>query len=646
MTSWYLNRLRTFSPAEFSYRIRQQIKKRYEKLFSAGQINKQRRCSYFTINGFNADIDEIYSLSIKIFGKDFNYETPEIDWHKDIFSGNSFPVSFSKDINIRSIADLSAKNVWEVNRLQFLPHLALNYRKTGEKKYLNLFVEIITSWDDNNPYLKGVNWFSNIEVNIRLINWFLSWQILEADKLAESDTLFDEFIKSRWLPLIYQHCKYSYQNPSKFSSSNNHLISEYSGLYIASSIWKFDESDSWMEYARKGLEAEIQRQHSSGINREEAAEYIQFITDFFLLPLVIGEKTGKPFSKYYYKTLLQIFQYIYVFLDSKGNFPKYGDEDDGKCFIFDLNDDFNNFKSLLTSAAILFKEEKFKAKSNSFDLKNQILFGNEGRITFDSLPIKTFSVESCFYKDEGHFIFRFNENEKETYLHFDAAPLGFLSIAAHGHADALSFLMHINGQPVFIDSGTYTYHTEPEWRKYFIGTLAHNTVRINHHDQALNGGPTLWLDHYQPEILDIVQDRKIESVKASHNGYKKEGVQHIREIIFDRDNLEFIIIDTIVMNKKGIVHVEIPFHLHPQIKPIEEIPNKFILNINTTDHIEFTVDKGLKHELLNGLKSPQIIGWYSESFLKKTNTNVIYCSSSISKTTSFKFVIKINQYGN
>ena len=88
-------------------------------------------------------------------------------------------------------------------------------------------------------------------------------------------------------------------------------------------------------------------------------------------------------------------------------------------------------------------------------------------------------------------------------MHFDAAPLGYLSIAAHGHADALSFILHVDGQPVFIDSGTYTYHTEPEWRQYFIGTLAHNTIRINQKDQAVNGGPTLWTKHYKTSIIDL-----------------------------------------------------------------------------------------------------------------------------------------------
>jgi hypothetical protein len=44
----------------------------------------------------------------------------------------------------------------------------------------------------------------------------------------------------------------------------------------------------------------------------------------------------------------------------------------------------------------------------------------------------------------------------------DAAPLGFLSIAAHGHADALSFILHVDGSPILVDPGMFTYHTHKE----------------------------------------------------------------------------------------------------------------------------------------------------------------------------------------
>ena len=44
--------------------------------------------------------------------------------------------------------------------------------------------------------------------------------------------------------------------------------------------------------------------------------------------------------------------------------------------------------------------------------------------------------------------------------------------------------VHMDGYPFLVDPGTYAYHTHAEWRKYFVSTLAHNTVTINNADQA------------------------------------------------------------------------------------------------------------------------------------------------------------------
>ena len=642
MNSWYFNRLKTMSFAEILFRINQFLQKQ-EDLFFYKHIlpsSELLSCKERIINADLASI-KLFPDTFSVFGKEFNYTGNDINWHRDIFSGESFPLIFSKKINIRINPKASAKNVWEINRLQFLPRIALNYKISGREYYITQFVKILTSWIDQNPYLQGINWYSNIEVNIRLINWFFCWQILDVENFAAGNKQFKDFIETKWVPSIFQHCYYSYHNPSRFSSANNHLISEYAGLFIASSFWKFKESEKWLQYALKGLEKEIKKQHSSGINKEEAAEYIQFITDFFLISFIVGEKINQPFSEEFRKNVNEIFTYIFNFLDCKSNYPKYGDEDDGKCIVFDSNENFNNFKSLLTSGSVIFKDPVFKSKSNGFDIKNQILFGEAGKLAYESIPDISQIENSKFFKDEGHFIFRKQENNREIYLHFDAAPLGYLSIAAHGHADALSFILSIDGQPFFVDPGTYTYHTEPEWRKYFVGTLAHNTIRINKKNQAENAGPTLWLKHYIPNVIELSQDEKIDRIKAAHNGYKNEHAQHIREIVFNKLKNEFIISDTINVMKKRTIEVEIPFHIHPDVTVNCRGENCFLLNTGSDKKIEFYIDEKLNPDVIKGQIEPQILGWFSESFLKKTVTNVIYCYTQIKCTTTFKFVIKI-----
>lgn len=83
----------------------------------------------------------------------------------------------------------------------------------------------------------------------------------------------------------------------------------------------------------------------------------------------------------------------------------------------------------------------------------------------------------------------------------DGGPHGFLSIAAHGHADALSVEVRHDGVDLLADPGTFCYHGQPEWRQYFRSTLGHNTLQVDGADQSVSGGPFLWTRHARSRVL-------------------------------------------------------------------------------------------------------------------------------------------------
>jgi hypothetical protein len=624
---------------ELFFRARQYLQKIVEKYTATHKNGKGRiRCYPKKILN-DAEINDHYPDQVKIFGEHLKY-TGNINWHYDMYSSNEFPRIFSKDIQIQSEKYGSAKHVWEVNRLLFLPWICMNFSRTRDPLYLSQFTSIIQNWKRENPYLVGINWYSNIEVNIRLINWFFCWEILNAPELMTTSPEFASFVENDWMPVIHLHCEHSYRNPSRFSSANNHLISEYAGLFIASSVWKFEEAGKWNAHAKKGLEKEMVNQHSDqGVNREEAAEYIQFITDFLLIAFVVGERTNNGFSASYRNRLKMIFDYIHQFTDREVNFPRYGDEDDGRVVILEADHD-NNFKSLLTSASVIYHDPKYKFKAAGYDIKNQLLFGNPGRNIFDGLELKDPELNSCFFENEGHFILRDQVEKNEIYIHFNAAPLGYLSIAAHGHADALSFILHINGKEVLVDPGTYTYHTDPEFRKYFVGTLAHNTIRINHQDQAVLGGPTMWLKHYSIDLIHASALDKTDRITASHTGYHDLGVVHIRDFRFEKDTCEIIITDTLKLEKRKDLFVEFPLHLHPSLHlqydggcyTVHDEKNNPLLIIYSDPAFQSTVERA---------KDAPVLGWYSKAFYHIEPTEVLYQTAKVTNTSSFETRIKI-----
>ena len=182
------------------------------------------------------------------------------------------------------------------------------------------------SWKEQNPYLRGINWYSNLEVNIRLINWYWCWILLEKDELWQKPSEIQSFPRRSMAAAdLYAHCVYSERNPSQYSSANNRLIAEYAGLFIASTLWKFRESAGWLKKSRRGLEREIVRQHSeqaSTVKKRRAA--FQFITDFSALIYCRRARRYRVFVAVcaVAQNYLQLYQQP---ADMNGNIPKYGD---------------------------------------------------------------------------------------------------------------------------------------------------------------------------------------------------------------------------------------------------------------------------------------------------------------------------------
>lgn len=633
---WYSHRFRVMSYREMFFRALEYLHKfilgTYYSLRHKFVANKP-----IVIHRDSVDLEPF--LRYSCFGH--HYADGEIDWHLDFVSGKRFPVVQSRRINIRDPRNGQAKVVWELNRQQFLLDYALMYRNLGNQRFIDTLEYFIATWRDQNPYMIGVNWCSNIEVNLRLISWYLVWQVTGLKELSLSSSSVSSFLETTWRPLVSAHCRFSHSFPSKYSSANNHRIAELVGLFTASSYWKQGNYRAWSEESRRELEKEIVLQHSAnGINREEASGYIQFVTDLLLLAYTISMRDNSPLSEKFKLTLRQIFFYIYNLVDIAGNPLSYGDSDDGFVFLPERWKGFNNFQSLLTSGAILFRDPVLKSRSAGFDQKNLLLFGSKGRTIFDALPAITVHRETMFYPEEGHFFFRKEFSDKEVVMHFDAAPLGFLSTAAHGHCDALSVTLNLDGQPVLVDPGTYTYHSEKAWRSYFIGTIAHNTVRVDRLDQATNAGPTLWLNHYHCKLIESQKGSEIDFVKATHDGYDRDRVSHTRSVKFDKTTLSFELEDLIEAYDGQNHFVEIPFHLHPKVAVDKRAANQFILKTPGQRLVRITVDDRLKTSKIRGQVEP-ILGWYSDSFLHKEPTTVIYSSASIAGSVIFKTRIEI-----
>ena len=190
----------------------------------------------------------------------------------------------------------------------------------------------------------------------------------------------------------------------------------------------------------------------------------------------------------------------------------------------------------------------------------------------------------------------------------------------HGHADALSIILNKNGKKFLVDPGTYVYNTETEWRRYFKGTRAHNTVNVDNCDQAVQETGFIWSHPYNAELLGFSETTDHFIVNAAHDGYKrlKEPIEHKRNIIFFNDKY-LLIKDS--FEGQGVHNFEINYHLHPNVN-LAKRNNWWQLN-NEGKTIFMRLLEEDDFSTVRGSIDP-MHGWYSPHYGKKLACDVMY----------------------
>ncbi len=431
------------------------------------------------------------------------------------------------------------KYLWEPNRHLHLVTLAQAHALTGRKVYLETLQEHLDSWFLACPYGYGPNWASSLEVALRLVNWSAAWQLLGGNHSKVFSSLEGISFRTRWLNAIYEHARFVSGWFSLHSSANNHLIGEAAGLFIAGLTWPhWREAQQWVSGSKKILEEETLRQNApDGVNREQAHWYQQFVLDMLIACLLAGKANRQWFSADYESRIEAMLDFIASTMDCGGNVPMFGDADDGTLLRLAPQRDFSPWRSLLATGALLFRRGDFKLKAGGLDDKTRWLFGPEAQAQFDLLDAeKTRLPIRQTFPEGGYFVLGCDfETPREIRLVADAGPLGYRSIAAHGHADALSFTLSLGGREVLVDPGTYAYHTQERWRDYFRGTSAHNTLRVDGFDQSVPGGNFMWMKHARAGCSLWLSSTEKDSFEGWHDGYARleDPVKHRRLIELD-----------------------------------------------------------------------------------------------------------------
>lgn len=653
---WYWNRLKCMSHAEIGYRLCEKCVSFLQRMGIGTANTLPRQNLSKSVSDFvevGHDIlpqlyieaaNEILHGKLRIFALDHFFGLfPQ--WNRDPKTGTVAPLTFSKTLDCRneSVAG-DIKYLWELNRHLHLVTLAQAYRLTNDRRYSHGLQKHLESWFDQCPYLKGPNWASSLELAIRLINWSIAWQLIGGLSSALFLTENGKRFRDRWLGTIYQHMHFIHGYYSRFSSANNHLIGEAAGLFIGSVTWPYwNKTQEWSMESQEILEREALLQNApDGVNREQAVSYQQFVLDFLLIAALAGQSNKYNFSDKYWKRIEAMLEFLASIMDAGGHVPMIGDADDGYVTRLSQERSFCPYRSLLATGTVLFGRSDFKAKAVVLDDKTRWLLGARAEPDFTALSpsSSTLPVHRAFPQG-GYYILGCDfETEKEIRMVADAGPLGYLSIAAHGHADALSFTLSIGGREFLIDPGTYTYHMSKAWRNYFRGSSAHNTVVVDGLNQSVIGGNFMWLHHAQVECAAWEPGETQDRFVGIHNGYQRlsDPVTHRRSIALDKKARTIEITDDLLCRSEHVA--EIHWHF-AEACGVSLERDESVLAVNGKRKIRLLFDySNNKAELRQGKTDP-IGGWVSRQFDVKSETTTVVWRSTISGDTQLRTRIEI-----
>jgi Heparinase II/III-like protein/Heparinase II/III N-terminus len=483
------------------------------------------------------------------------------DWFYDPVTGRRAPAErYAFRINHRSeVQTGNIKQVWEISRLQHLTLLATAWFLSHDEVYARRVVDQLRSWMQENPFLSGVHWTSGIEIGIRLIS--LTWIRRLLDEWPE---VGDHFERSELtVRQIRWHQQYLSAFRSRGSSANNHVIAEAAGQLVASCAFPwFGESDRWRRKSARLLEDELIRNtFPSGIGRELATDYHHFVAELGLLAAVEAEASGCPLSTATWQRLCAMVDSGAALCDEQLRPPRQGDSDDGRALLLDPPAP-NRWPSLLALGAALFGPLDWWPDIPA-DAARPIISAMAGAPReVAGRPTR----RPWRFADAGITLLRTtNPQAPEIWCRCDGGPHGYLSIAAHAHADALSVEVRYGGVDVLADPGTYCYHGEPAWRSYFRSTIAHNTAELDGRSQSADGGPFLWLRHAETRELGVQDIGDAAEWTAEHDGYQAlhPPARHRRTVWLDRISRSVDIVDEI---SGGSHEVRLAFHLGPDVE--------------------------------------------------------------------------------
>lgn len=499
--------------------------KLYLKVCNKGEIAKRVEyiikdlLGYFHVRNKLTRVKELYEVKMPVLQiENDSYKSPDeynvfnkVINYLDIKKELTYTKEFWRKCDISKYEDV--KNVWEINRLQFLAPMALKYNINKDEKYKRLIVDILDYWFDKNKFEYSINWNNNLEVAVRSISIAMALILLKDDELNKKYSKF-----------MYLHASHLY-NEISYSEAcipNNHLIGEAVALLSLSRLLNVSQSKKWASKAEKILEKSENIINEDGVSKENSFSYQFFVTKMFILALSFIE--NKELFKIINKKVISSLNFLKYTIINEEKVINYGDNDDA--FFFSIEDKYNLSKDIVRYYNYFFNKQ--------VDKETQII---DKLLAYYSKTIEFGQAsEEYYFHNRNLFIYRWDNNV----LFFNAKK-----IEGHAHNDSLAIVLVIDGEEVLLDAGTYSYNLDKDKRKYYRSRNAHNTI-IFEKENVKQVGAFRWKNLNESYLTALNNDDTNVEIEGIIEGICK------RRLVFNKKNREINIYDSSLCEKEFI----------------------------------------------------------------------------------------------
>jgi heparinase II/III-like protein len=347
--------------------------------------------------------------------------------------------------------DLHPDREWwiEWSKFYYTLDLAFAYTATGERRFLDRWQELVGSWAANVPADFG----PTDAIGRRIQNWIYSWAALAR---AESFEGLDPDVQNAVVSSILKQTDHLRAN---LTPERNHRTLELYALFVVGlALPDVDRDGGLLRFAWSELHSNLLDDiRVDGVHREHSTHYHMIALRSFVSARENARRFGLQIPETYDQRLAAAVEFAMHCHRPDGTIPALSDSDSG------------DYRDCLGLAADL------------LDRPDVAFVASNGRRGRPPVQRSADFLEAGYYVQRSSWSQLPEHQAAMRHLVFDCGPIGD---GGHGHYDALSIDVWA-GRHLIVDPGRYTYaEGEPDWRHWFKGTAAHNTVCVDGRDQA------------------------------------------------------------------------------------------------------------------------------------------------------------------